>query len=60
MQIQRIETAAALVAVEDARAAWNSAPLHVRTMAGAYVGPLLFALEKIAEALEAGAANAGR
>lgn len=34
-------------AVGEAAAAWVKAPAHVRAMAGAYVGPLLAALEEL-------------
>lgn len=34
-------------AVGEAAAAWAKAPAHVRAMAGAYVGPLLAALEEM-------------
>lgn len=37
--------------VMDAQEAWNKAPLHVRTMAGAYVGPILAAMGALAEAV---------
>jgi len=40
-------------AVDDALAAWNKAPAHVRMMAGAYVSPLLIALAAIANEVEA-------
>lgn len=39
-------------AVKDALAAWNNAPLHIRAMAGAYVGPMLAALAAVAEEVE--------
>lgn len=39
-------------AIDDALAAWESAPMHVRMMAGAYVGPVLAALEAVAEEVE--------
>ena len=38
--------------VEDALQAWNGAPLHIRAMAGQYVGPILSALVAIAAKLE--------
>lgn len=34
-------------AVGQAAAAWAKAPAHVRAMAGAYVGPLLAALQEL-------------
>lgn len=34
-------------AVGQAVAAWAKAPMHVKTMAGAYVGPLLVALQQL-------------
>ena len=34
-------------AVKAAQAAWGGAPLHIRTLAGAYMGPVLAALEAI-------------
>ena len=40
-------------AVVDAAAAWAKAPMHVRAMAGAYVGPLLAALFAMNEELQA-------
>jgi hypothetical protein len=40
-------------AVLAARSAWDGAPLHIRAMAGAYVGPLLAALEAIGRELDA-------
>lgn len=39
--------------IDDALAAWGRAPMHVRAMAGAYVGPLLAALVAIGEHVEA-------
>lgn len=39
--------------IDDAMAAWEGAPMHVRAMAGAYVGPLLAALVAIGERVEA-------
>lgn len=39
--------------VNDAIAAWEKAPMHVRAMAGAYVGPILAALIALADAVEA-------
>lgn len=38
--------------VQDALAAWNKAPAHVRALAGAYVGPMLAALVALAERIE--------
>lgn len=35
------------MAVAEAVAAWAKAPAHVRAMAGAYVGPLLAALQSL-------------
>lgn len=40
-------------AIADALAAWESAPLHVRMMAGNYVGPVLAALVAVGEEVEA-------
>lgn len=40
-------------AIDDALAAWNNAPAHVRMMVGAYVGPLLAALVAIGAEVEA-------
>ena len=39
-------------AVEKARKAWESAPMHVRMMAGAYVDPMVVGLLEIAARLE--------
>lgn len=39
-------------AVLAARSAWDGAPMHIRAMAGAYVGPLLAALEAIVRELD--------
>lgn len=39
-------------AVELARRTWDGAPLHMRTLAGAYVGPLLAAVEAIGKDLD--------
>jgi hypothetical protein len=39
--------------VEDALQAWNGAPLHVRAMAGQYVGPILSALVALAARIQA-------
>lgn len=36
------------LAVMDATEAWNKAPLHVKAMAGQYVGPLIRALGAMA------------
>lgn len=38
--------------VDDALAAWNKAPAHVRMMAGAYVGPLLAAMVALSAKVE--------
>jgi hypothetical protein len=48
--------------IDDALAAWDNAPLHIRVMAGAYVGPLLAALVAIGERIEKleEAQNAGK
>lgn len=46
----RLETGRAVVA---AAAAWAKAPLHVRALAGDYVGPLLAALFAMNEELKA-------
>lgn len=35
------------LAVAEAVAAWAKAPAHIRAMAGAYVGPLLAALQAL-------------
>ena len=40
-------------AVIEARQRWESAPLTIKTMAAAYVGPLLLALEAISAELQA-------
>lgn len=40
-------------AVVDAAAAWAKAPMHVRALAGDYVGPLLAALFAVNEELQA-------
>jgi hypothetical protein len=40
-------------AVMEAVKAWNGAPMHIRAMAGAYVGPLLEALQAISAELDA-------
>lgn len=32
--------------------AWNNAPLHIRTMAGAYVTPMIEAMVAIADEIE--------
>jgi hypothetical protein len=37
--------------VGEAGAAWATAPIHVRAMAGAYVAPLLAAIQRIDEEL---------
>ena len=39
-------------ALKGAREAWKQAPAHVKLMAGAYVGPLLTALDALGEDLE--------
>ena len=39
-------------AVEQAAQAWKGAPIHIRTMAGAYVTPLLGAIFAINEELQ--------
>jgi hypothetical protein len=39
--------------VEDALSAWDNAPLHVRAMAGQYVGPILAALAALQRDLNA-------
>lgn len=39
-------------AINDALSAWEAAPLHIRMMAGAYVGPLLAALVAVGEKVE--------
>lgn len=38
---------------EQAAAAWDAAPFHIKTMAGAYVVPILAALLELAERVEA-------
>lgn len=38
--------------VNDALAAWEKAPAHIRMMAGQYVGPILAALVALAERVE--------
>lgn len=40
-------------AVAAACAAWSTAPLHIKAMAGAYVGPLVDALKAINTELQA-------
>lgn len=40
-------------AVKDARLRWETAPAHVRALAGGYVGPVLTVLEAISEELDA-------
>ena len=40
-------------AIKAAREKWETAPAHVKIMAGAYVGPLLLALEAINAELDA-------
>ncbi len=40
-------------AVMQARQRWESAPITIKTMAAAYVGPLLLALEAISAELQA-------
>lgn len=49
-------------AINDALTAWEAAPLHIRMMAGAYVGPLLAALVAIGEKVNQieDAQNAGK
>lgn len=42
-----------LAAVAAAVRAWDGAPLHIKAMAGAYVGPLLEAIEAISAELDA-------
>lgn len=39
-------------ALKGAREAWKQAPAHVKMMAGAYVGPLLTALDALGEELD--------
>ncbi len=39
-------------AVAQAVEAWNGAPMHIRAMAGAYVGPLLAALEAMGREID--------
>lgn len=46
------KTEAARLAVEDAKTAWNAAPIHIRTAAGKWAGPIVAALDAIAAALE--------
>lgn len=46
-------SAARRVAVAQARAAWATAPAHVKVLAGAYVGPLLDCLAAIGRELDA-------
>ncbi len=46
--------------VADALAAWNRAPVHIRMMAGEYVGPILAALVAIADDVEKLKAGAGQ
>lgn len=41
-----------LAAVAEAAKAWDGAPLHIKAMAGAYVGPLLEAIKAISEELD--------
>lgn len=41
-----------LAAVEAAAKAWEGAPLHIKAMAGAYVGPLLKALQAISAEMD--------
>jgi len=38
--------------IEGATTAWQSAPPHVKIMAGAYVGPLLEAIQAIGKELD--------
>ncbi len=40
-------------AILEARTRWDGAPAHIKIMAGAYVGPLLEALEAIGAEIEA-------
>ena len=40
-------------AVAEAAAAWNGAPLHIKAMAGAYVGPILAALQAMSQEMDA-------
>lgn len=46
--------------VSDALAAWERAPLHIRMMAGEYVGPILAALVAVAGEVEKLKAGAGK
>lgn len=39
-------------AILEARQRWDGAPAHIKIMAGAYVGPLLEALEAIGAELD--------
>ena len=39
-------------AVSEAVKAWAAAPMHIKAMAGAYVGPLLEAIKAISEELD--------
>lgn len=41
-----------MVEVKDALAAWEKAPMHIRMMAGEYVGPILAALGALADRVE--------
>lgn len=50
-QVEKTRTDTAR-AVADAAAEWAKAPMHVKAMAGAYVGPLLAALMAINEELQ--------
>ncbi len=40
-------------AVSEAVKAWAAAPMHIKAMAGAYVGPLLKAIEAINAEIDA-------
>lgn len=42
-----------LAAVAAAVKAWDGAPLHFKAMAGAYVGPLLEAIQAISAEIDA-------
>ena len=40
-------------AVSQAAAAWQGAPLHIKAMAGDYVGPILEALQLMSQEMDA-------